>query len=111
MEEASNHVCAMSRNDSTDAASSRRAILKGVGAGATGLAVGSGFASARRTENGSGDVASAGAEPQNCYTESRCLDETCDDDSTGCQYQWRDCCNYGTGYECETWNDGGCCNC
>lgn len=108
----------MSRHDddATDVSTvNRRAILKGASAGAVGLALGSGSVTARRTDDGSTGGPSPAddgdAEPLNCYTESRCLDETCDDDSTGCQYQWRDCCNYGTGYQCETWNDGGCCSC
>ena len=88
----------MTTDDSTDepGATSRRTLLKTLGAGAL---AGIGATTA---------AAADGVTPQDCYTEYDCTGERCKYGG-GYQRYSRRCCNYGDGYHCDSWEDAGCC--
>ncbi|WP_049969456.1 hypothetical protein [Haladaptatus cibarius] len=87
----------MSHDNTDGSETSRRTLLKAIGAGAV---AGAGIAASSAT---------GAADPSNCYTEYDC---------SGAEYQYRDayqrysrqCCDYGDGtYQCGSWEEDGCC--
>lgn len=85
-----------------DESTSRRAALKALGAGAAIVGFGPASSSAK-----SAAEANLGVSPQDCYTETKCSGEVCQ--YGGYNEYERQCCNYGDGYHCDSWEWSGCC--
>jgi hypothetical protein len=94
----------MSRDadDATDESTSRRAALRAIGAGAAIVGFGPAASAAK-----SAAEASLDASPQDCYYEYDCTGEQCK--YGGYNEYRRYCCNYGDGYQCDSWEWYGCC--
>lgn len=94
----------MSRNtdDATESTTSRRSMLRSVGAGAAATVALSGAASGSDT-----DLSSMRADPScDCYTDIRCVSSAyCTEKKT----QTRECCECDSGTTCDDWSDDGTC--